>query len=92
MIARSLSDSELRPATIQSCTSSSAMKIGSIAIALRAEYGELWPSCISLIGRSCTKSSPTLSSQRPNGTRSGISPIPQLRRVGIEKSGTSAPA
>src|SRR5262245_45588536 len=68
------------------------MNTGSIAIALNAEYGELCPSCISLSGRNCTKSKPADSSQRANGTRSGSSPMPQLCRDGIEKSGTSTPA
>ena len=63
-----------------------------MAIALNAEYGELCPSCISLSGRNWTKSNPADSSHFESGTRSGISPIPQLRRDGIEKSGTSTPA
>ena len=37
---------------IVSGTSAGAMNTGSIAIALRAEYGEFWPSCISFTGRS----------------------------------------
>ena len=63
-----------------------------MAIALNAEYGELCPSCISLSGRNWTKSNPADYSHFERGTRSGISPIPQLRRDGIEKSGTSTPA
>src|SRR3954468_11591614 len=66
--------------------------MGSIAIALRAEYGEFWPSAISLTGRSWTKRSPAADSQGASRGRSEISPIPQLRRDGIENSGTSAPA
>jgi hypothetical protein len=34
-------------------TSVTRMKIGSIAIALIAEYGDCWPEAISLIGSSC---------------------------------------
>jgi hypothetical protein len=68
------------------------MKIGSIAIALSAEYGELWPPAISLSGSSCTKANPALDTQSPSAGRSASSPIPQLRRDGIEKSGTSSPA
>src|SRR6185312_3712634 len=63
-----------------------------MAIALMAEYGEFWPSAISLTGNSWTKSQPALSSHEANLARSGISPIPQLPREGIEKSGTSTPA
>src|SRR3954464_6972428 len=63
-----------------------------MAIALIAEYGEFWPSAISLTGSKRVKSSPQRSSQAANRVRSGISPIPQLARDGIENSGTSAPA
>jgi hypothetical protein len=61
-------------------------------MALSAEYGELWPSCISFIGSSWTMSRPADVSHRLNVTRSGISPMPQLRRPGIEKSGARIPA
>ena len=77
---------------MNSGTSLGAMKIGSIAIALIAEYGEFWPSAISLTGSNCTMSSDAASSQRANRGRSGISPMPQLAREGIEKSGTMTPA
>ena len=70
-----------------------AMKIGSIAIALSAEYGELWPSAISLTGSSCSDRQAGARAATPAKTgRSAISPIPQLREEGIENSGTSAPA
>src|SRR6476620_3280647 len=63
-----------------------------MAIALIAEYGECWPSAISFTGSSWTKSHPARSSHDANRARSGISPMPQLPRDGIEKSGTSTPA
>src|SRR6185295_285797 len=75
-----------------SSTSASAIYRGSSAIAVIAEYGEFWPFAISLTGRSWTKSNPARSSHDANRDRSGISPIPQLPREGIEKSGTRAPA
>src|SRR5687768_3152737 len=68
------------------------MKMGSIAIAVIAEYGEFWPSAISLIGSSCTNENPASAIHRPSSGRSPISPIPQLSRDGIENSGTSRPA
>ena len=68
------------------------MKIGSIAIALSAEYGEFCPSAISFSGRSWTKSNPAADIHWPSRTTSGISPIPQLSRDGIENSGTRTPA
>ena len=80
------------PASANSSTSRSAMKTGSMAIALRAEYGEFCPSSISLTGSNWTRSSPAADSQRANGGRSAISPTPQLARDGMEKSGTSTPA
>src|SRR5688500_15915297 len=66
--------------------------MGSMAIALNAEYGEVWPSAISLTGSSCTTESPAWCSHVARIGRSAISPIPQLSALGIEKSGTSAPA
>ena len=80
------------PASANSSTSRSAMNTGSMAIALRAEYGEFCPSSISLTGSSWTRSSPAADSQRANSGRSAISPTPQLARDGMEKSGTSTPA
>ncbi len=68
------------------------MKIGSIAIALIAEYGEFCPSAISLMGSNCRKEKPARVIQPPNRGRSPISPIPQLSRDGSAKSGTSSPA
>src|SRR5262245_26119295 len=72
--------------------SGTEMKMGSIAIALIAEYGEFWPSAISLIGSSWTNENPASDIQRPSRGRSPISPMPQLPPDGIEKSGTSRPA
>src|SRR4030095_14782952 len=57
-----------------------------------AEYGEFCPSAISLSGSICRKLSPASRIQHPRRTMSGISPLPQLSRGGIEKSGTSNPA
>src|SRR6476659_1293128 len=68
------------------------MKMGSIAIALVAEYGDVWPAAISLMGNSCTNPRPASRAQAANGMRSRISPIPQLRDEGIENSGSSSPA
>ena len=73
-------------------TAAGEMKIGSIAIALIAEYGEFCPSAISLIGSSCTNEKPASAIQAPSRGRSPISPMPQLSRDGSEKSGTSRPA
>src|SRR3989304_4775125 len=61
-------------------------------MALSAEYGEFWPSAISLTGRICTISRPAEPSHPAKRGRSRISPMPQLSREGIEKRGTSAPA
>src|SRR6185436_20336720 len=47
---------------------------------------------ISLIGSSCRMWMPAASSQRTIASISPISPMPQLRDEGMEKSGTSAPA
>src|SRR5829696_733348 len=66
--------------------------MGSMAIALSAEYGELCPSAISFAGSSCTNPRPAAESQRASRGRSGISPMPQLAREGIENSGTRMPA
>src|SRR5262245_11225051 len=68
------------------------MKIGSIAIALSAEYGEFCPPAISLSGSSCTNANPASDIHEPSVGRSVSSPMPQLRREGIETSGTSRPA
>src|SRR5262245_15919559 len=62
-----------------------------MAIALIAEYGEFWPSAISFTGNSRTKSQPARSSHEAKLARSGISPMAQLPRDGIENSGTSTP-
>src|SRR5918993_3030072 len=66
--------------------------MGSIAMALSAEYGEVWLSPISLTGSSCTTERPASCSHRANTGRSAISPMPQLAAEGIENNGTSAPA
>jgi len=68
------------------------MNCGSIAIALSAEYGDRSPGGISLIGNSCSSRWPERSSHLANGSRSPISPMPQLVVEGIENSGTSIPA
>src|SRR5262245_53533788 len=68
------------------------MNCGSIAIALSAEYGDISPGGISLIGSSCKILRPAVSSQRTIEAMSPISPMPQLRDEGIENSGMSAPA
>src|SRR5580692_4236631 len=68
------------------------MKIGSIAIALIAEYGDCWPGAISLIGSSCSTRWPAAASQAVSGARSPISPIPQLAVDGHANSGISRPA
>src|SRR6185437_1719145 len=68
------------------------MKIGSIAIALSAEYGEFWPSAISLSGSSWTNEHPASAIHAPSLGRSGSSPMPQLSFDGTENSGTSSPA
>ena len=56
------------------------MKIGSIAIALIAEYGDCWPGAISLSGSSCRTRRPAPASQAVSGARSPMSPMPQLAR------------
>ena len=66
--------------------------MGSMAIALVAEYGEVWPAAISLMGSSCSTPRPASRIQADMGTRSRISPMPQLRDEGIENSGSSSPA
>ena len=68
------------------------MKIGSMAIALIAEYGDCWPGAISLIGSSCSTRCPAPASHAVSGARSPISPMPQLVDEGQENSGTSRPA
>jgi hypothetical protein len=54
-----------------------------MAMALSAEYGEVSPGGISLIGSSCSSRCPAAASQRANGAMSPISPIPQMRDEGI---------
>ena len=62
------------------------MKIGSIAIALSAEYGEFCPSAISLTGSSCTKSSPAAVSQRREARQIGdLADPPALARRNREE-------
>src|SRR5262245_3870450 len=68
------------------------MNCGSIAIALRAEYGDDSDGGISLIGSMRRRRCPARSSQRVTASRSPISPMPQLRDEGIENSGISSPA
>src|SRR5439155_1330505 len=80
------------PSAATSGIDAGAMKIGSIAIALIAEYGEFCPSAISLRGRSWTKARRASRIHRAKLGRSASSPMPQLARDGIEKSGTSTPA
>src|SRR5438874_8220313 len=80
------------PSASTSGMSDGAMNSGSIAIALSAEYGEFCPSAISFNGSSCRKLNPASRIQHPMRMMSGISPMPQLAREGMEKSGTSRPA
>jgi hypothetical protein len=80
------------PSASISGTTDGAMKIGSIAIALSAEYGEFCPPAISFSGSSCTNEKPASAIHSLSVGRSHSSPMPQLRRDGIEKSGTSIPA
>jgi hypothetical protein len=68
------------------------MKMGSMAMALIAEYGEWPPGAISFTGSNCRMSLPVSRSHVHNGTRSAISPMPQLREDGAEKSGSRTPA
>jgi hypothetical protein len=68
------------------------MNCGSIAIALSAEYGDRSSGGISFIGSSCRMRWPAPASHRARGSISPISPMPQLRVEGMEKSGTSIPA
>ena len=63
---------------LNSGTCSSAMYIGSIAIADVAEYGEVSPCATTPTGRSMRRSKPADDSQADSGTRSGSSPAPQL--------------
>ena len=70
----------------------SEMNCGSIAIALSAEYGDVSPGGISLIGSSCSSRWPAPREPPRHGSMSPISPMPQLRDEGIEKSGTRIPA
>ena len=67
------------------------MNCGSIAIALSAEYGEVSPGGISLIGSNWRSRKPAVPSQRVIAPMSPMSPMPQLRDDGREKSGTSRP-
>src|SRR5881628_4198445 len=80
------------PISAKSSSMSSVMNCGSIAMALSAEYGEVSPGGISLIGSSCRRCCPADSSHRVIGSMSPISPMPQLRDDGIENSGTRIPA
>ena len=57
------------------------MNIGSIAIALIAEYGDCWPGAISLSGSSCSTRWPAAASQPVTGATSPMSPMPQLADV-----------
>jgi hypothetical protein len=68
------------------------MKIGSIAIALIAEYGDCCPGAISFNGRSWRMPCPAAASQAVIGSMSAMSPIPQLDVDGHENSGMSRPA
>src|SRR6185503_19765395 len=76
----------------KSSTPSSVMNCGSIAMALSAEYGDVSPGGISLMGSSCRILIPAAASQRTIEAMSQISPMPLLRDDGIEKSGISTPA
>ena len=89
---RSRSSASSPPMASTSSTAAIVMNCGSIAIALSAEYGERSCGGSSLIGSSCTKRWPADSSHRASGAMSPISPIPQLRDEGTEKSGTRMPA
>ena len=68
------------------------MNCGSIAIALSAEYGDVSPGGISLIGSSCSTRCPARA--QPRGDRLEVADLadaPAARR-GIENSGTQYPA
>ena len=80
------------PSASKSGTSGRRMKIGSIAIALIAEYGDRSPGAISLIGSSCSARWPAPASHRVIDGRSPMSPMPQLVVVGQENNGISNPA
>ena len=77
---------------MNSATRGTLMKIGSIAIALIAEYGDCCPGAISLSGRSCRICWPAPAIQAVSGTMSPMSPIPQLAVEGHENNGMSRPA
>src|SRR5215831_10425104 len=68
------------------------MKMGSMAIALIAEYGDCWPGAISLIGKICNTETPARVSHAASGAISPISPIPQLVVEAHENRGTRTPA
>src|SRR6185295_5117151 len=68
------------------------MNTGSMAMALTAEYGDCWPAAISFRGSNWRTDCPAADSHFVIGARSAISPMPQLRVEGKEKSGTSKPA
>src|SRR5690606_19534792 len=66
--------------------------MGSVPIALSAEYGELWPVAMSSTGSTCSARMPAACSHGANSARSAMSPMPQLRDEAIEKSGSRMPA
>jgi hypothetical protein len=68
------------------------MKIGSMAIADRAEYGDACPLAIVPIGKSISRSNPDSASHAESGPMSPSSPMPQLDVVQAEKSGNRRPA
>src|SRR5262245_23400735 len=67
------------------------MKMGSMAIALIAEYGDCWAGAISLIGSSCSTRWPADASQAVVASKSPMSPMPQLVVREHEKSGIRMP-
>ncbi len=80
------------PSALNSGTRGTLMKIGSIAIALIAEYGDCCPGAISLSGSSCRMRCPAPASHRVTGSMSPMSPMPQLAVDGQENNGMSRPA
>ena len=83
------------PIAANSGTAVTRMKIGSMAIALVAEYGDVPPRAISLSGRSCSTRRPAPASHAVIAATSPISPMPQLagrrtREQRDEDAGTAA--
>jgi hypothetical protein len=68
------------------------MKIGSMAIAVTAAYGEWSFADISFSGSTCRKSKPASFSHAATSGISEISPEPQLSLLGAANNGSSTPA